>query len=95
MLVFRSEVSAGCQSALMGDLEVLAAAFFYAINTIRLGVHAKMSALELSTRVMIVSTACTFCWAGYDYATASLDGIEFSYNFWFRVCSWNFYIVVH
>lgn len=59
----------------MGDLEVLAAAFFYAINTIRLGVHAKkMSALELSTRVMIVSSACTFGWAGYDYATATLGG---------------------
>ncbi|KAG0594713.1 hypothetical protein M758_UG102300 [Ceratodon purpureus] len=70
-----SEGSAGCQSALMGDLEVLAAAFFYAINTIRLGVHAKkMSALDLSTRVMVVSTVCTCVWAGYDYATATLDG---------------------
>lgn len=60
----------------MGDLEVLAAAVFYAINTIRLGVHAKkMSALELSTRVMIVSSACTLCWVGYDYATATLDGM--------------------
>lgn len=69
------EGSSGCQSAIVGDLEVLAAAFFYAINTIRLGVHAKkMSALELSTRVMIVSSACTFGWAGYDYATATLDG---------------------
>jgi hypothetical protein len=65
----------------MGDLEVLAAAFVYAIQTIRLGVHAKkMSALELSTRVMVVSTACTFGWAGYDYATATLEGMRFSYH---------------
>lgn len=60
----------------MGDLEVLAAAVFYAIHTIRLGVHAKsMSALELSTRVMIVSTVFTFGWAGYDYTTAALEGV--------------------
>ena len=72
----------------MGDFEVLAAAFFYAINTIRLGVHAKtISAMELSTRVMVVSTACTFGWAAYDYATATLDGKKSSYYFWFQLHS--------
>lgn len=71
-----SEGSAGCQTATLGDLEVLAAAVFYAIHTIRLGVHAKsMSALELSTRVMMVSTIFTFGWAGYDYTTAALEGV--------------------
>lgn len=71
----RSEGSVGCQSALIGDLQVLAAAFFFAINTIRLGVHAKKtSALELSTRVMVVSTAFSFVWAGYDYVTVTLEG---------------------
>lgn len=70
-----SEGSVGCQSALIGDLQVLAAAFFFAINTIRLGVHAKKtSALELSTRVMVVSTAFSFVWAGYDYVTVTLEG---------------------
>lgn len=35
-----------------------------------------MSALELSTRVMIVSTVFTIGWAGYDYATAALEGVK-------------------
>lgn len=81
-LLFFREGSSGCQSAIMGDLEVLAAAFFYAINTIRLGVHAKkVSALELSTRVMIVSSAFTFAWAGYDYLIATLDGMRLRSTF--------------
>lgn len=58
-----------------GDLEMLLAAFFYALCTVRLGKYAaKAQAVQLSTNLMVVSTILSASWVLFDLIKICLEG---------------------
>ncbi|KAI5075485.1 hypothetical protein GOP47_0009561 [Adiantum capillus-veneris] len=59
-----------------GDLEILAAAFFYALCTVRLGSYAaRVQAIQLSTKLMLISTLLAASWVFLDHTGNELRDI--------------------